>query len=87
MFVIPKAIRESLGLEDGSLAILEFDEQTKSFRVLKAIAMPAEKYTDQRMAEFILNSAVDDADYEQARNRVKQLGINPDSIPHERPER
>lgn len=86
VFVIPKALRERLGLEEGSLAILELDDAGTSFRVVKAIAVPVEKYTDHRKAEFILNAAVDAKDYAAARNRVQQMGLDPDSIPHDRPE-
>jgi hypothetical protein len=44
-----------------------------------------EMYSNERKAEFLLNNAVDDADYRNARNEVRKLGLNPDSIPHLRP--
>ncbi len=50
-----------------------------------AIVVPAEKYTPERKAEFLLSSAITTEDYRQARKRVKKLGIDPDSIPHRRP--
>jgi hypothetical protein len=45
-----------------------------------------EEYTIERKAEFLLNNAVDEADYRRAREEVQKLGLNPDSIPHLRPE-
>ncbi|HZW93132.1 MAG TPA: hypothetical protein VFF64_09285 [Candidatus Eremiobacteraceae bacterium] len=45
-----------------------------------------ERYTPERKAEFLLNNAVDDADYRKAREEVRKLGLDPDSIPHLRPQ-
>jgi hypothetical protein len=45
-----------------------------------------ERYTPERKAEFLLNNAIDDADYRKARKEVRKLGLHPDSIPHLRPE-
>jgi hypothetical protein len=44
-----------------------------------------EEYTDQRKAEFLLNNAVDEADYQAAQAEVVKLGLDPCRIPHERP--
>jgi hypothetical protein len=44
-----------------------------------------ERYTPERKAEFLLNNAIDDADYCEARKEVRELGLDPDSIPHLRP--
>jgi hypothetical protein len=46
----------------------------------------AERYTPERKAEFLLSNAVDAADYREARKDVLKLGIDPDSIPHHKPE-
>ncbi|MBD3177064.1 MAG: hypothetical protein GF320_17960 [Armatimonadia bacterium] len=50
-------------------------------------AQPAEVevYTDERLAEFILNGAVDSEDYVEARREVEGMGLNPDDILHEPP--
>jgi hypothetical protein len=50
------------------------------------MVIPAEKYTPERKAEFLLSNAVDEADYRQAREEVQKLGFDPDSIAHRRPE-
>lgn len=44
-----------------------------------------EIYTPERKAEFLLQTAVGKEDYERAREEVRKLGVNPDSIPHDRP--
>jgi hypothetical protein len=44
-----------------------------------------EKYTAQRIAEFLLSNAISDMDYGKMREEVCQLGIDPDSIPHHKP--
>jgi hypothetical protein len=46
-----------------------------------------ETYTNERKAEFLLSNAVDEADYRDARNEVWKLGLDPDSIPHLRPQK
>jgi len=46
-----------------------------------------ERYTPERKAEFLLNHAIDPADYREARKEVRKLGLDPDSIPHQRPTR
>ena len=52
-----------------------------------AQAYETEVYTDERTAEFLLNNAVDAEEYDEARSRVRAMGIDPDSLPHQpRPE-
>ena len=42
-----------------------------------------ELYTDERVAEFLLNNAVTAAEYRQARREVaEEFGLDPDAIPH-----
>ena len=49
------------------------------------IAMPVESYTDERKAEFLLNNAIDAADYEHAVKEVRKLGLSSRKIAHRRP--
>jgi hypothetical protein len=44
-----------------------------------------ETYASERKAEFLLNNAVDDEDYWDARKEVREMGLDPDLIPHLRP--
>jgi bifunctional DNA-binding transcriptional regulator/antitoxin component of YhaV-PrlF toxin-antitoxin module len=81
---IPEDIREQLGLEDGTVLIVESDERGLHFRP----AFPdVEIYTPERIAEFLLNNAINLADYEDAVAEVRKLGIDPESVPHVRPTR
>ena len=81
--VIPAKLRRRYGLTEGSLVILDATGDGVSVR--PAMALPVETYTVQRKAEFLLNNAVDAADYRRAVREVKKLGLNPDEIPHKRP--
>lgn len=81
--VIPSKLRELLGIKPGTLVIL--DVEGGSLRLRPAIAVPVETYTQERRAEFLLNNAVDDAEYRAAAGRVRKLGLDPDKIPHEPP--
>jgi hypothetical protein len=44
-----------------------------------------EQYTPERIAEFLLNNAVTAEDYAAALEEVRKLGIDPSTIPHEKP--
>ena len=44
-------------------------------------------YSAERKAEFLLSNAIDAEDYERAVTEVRALGLDPDEIPHERPDR
>ena len=54
-------------------------------RAVRSSAPPVERYTPRRLAQFLLQNAVDAADYAAARREVKKLGLDPDAIPHDRP--
>jgi hypothetical protein len=44
-----------------------------------------EKYTAKRRAEFLLSNAITSKEYAEVRKEVRQLGLNPGSIPHAEP--
>jgi hypothetical protein len=71
-------------MEEGSLIIAE--ERDDGILIRPAMAVPIETYSPERKAEFLLSNAVDAADYREARKAVQRLGLNPDEIPHRRPE-
>ena len=54
-------------------------------RASRAGSHVIERYTPRRRAQFLLQNAIDAADYTAARREVKKLGLDPDSIPHDRP--
>lgn len=84
VLVIPVGMRRALGLDEGSLVILE--RRPEGVLIRPAVAVPVEQYTERRRAEFVLNDAFDAASYARARARVVEMGFNPDEIPHERPD-
>jgi len=44
-----------------------------------------EACTPERIAEFLLNNAIDEEDYRRAREEVEKLHLDADRIPHEHP--
>jgi hypothetical protein len=42
--------------------------------------LPLEVYSNERIAEFLLNNSMPGDDYERARARVRELGVDPDAI-------
>ena len=57
-----------------------------SVRRRPAAIVRNQRYTPERKAEFLLTNAIDQAAYRRARDQVKKLGLDPDAIPHRRPE-
>jgi AbrB family looped-hinge helix DNA binding protein len=81
--VIPSALRRKYGLEEGSLVIAEGRDEGVLLRPV--VALPVETYTPERKAEFLLNSAITSEDYSWALKEVRKMGIDPKTIPHEKP--
>jgi len=81
--VLPAKLRRRLGIEEGSFVVAE--ERENGILIRPAKVVPIEVYTPKRRAEFLLNNAIDAADYRRARAEVKRLGINPDRIKHRQP--
>lgn len=82
--VIAASLRRRFGLEEGSLIIEE--EREDGVLIRPAEALPVEIYTPERIAEFLLTSAIDEKDYQWARKEVEKMGLDPDAIPHLRPD-
>jgi AbrB family looped-hinge helix DNA binding protein len=83
--VIPAGLRRRYGFEEGSLVVAEARKEGILLR--PAVTLPVERYTPERKAEFLLNNAVTSEDYEWALREVKKLGVDPKTIPHEKPKR
>lgn len=81
--VIPARLRRRFGLKEGGMVVIEENEDGISIR--PAVALPVEVYSARRKAEFLLNNAVNAADYRRALRAVRKLGIDPASIPHSKP--
>jgi AbrB family looped-hinge helix DNA binding protein len=82
--IVPASLRKRFGIEEGSLVIAE--EKDDGILLRPAIVVAVERYTPERKAEFLLSNAVDANDYREARKEVRKLGLDPDKIPHHRPE-
>jgi hypothetical protein len=46
-----------------------------------------EVYSVERQAEFLLTNAVDEEDYNEVVARVREMGVDPESIPHRPPDK
>ena len=82
--VIPARLRKRFGIEEGTLVIAE--EREDGILIRPAVALPVETYSPERVAEFLLSNAVDEKDYANAIARVRGMGLDPDAIPHVKPE-
>lgn len=81
--MLPARVRRKYALEEGSLLIVE--EREEGVMLRPAAAYPVEMYPPARVAEFLLNNAVDADDYRQAVKEVRRLGIDPATVPHRKP--
>jgi bifunctional DNA-binding transcriptional regulator/antitoxin component of YhaV-PrlF toxin-antitoxin module len=83
VFTIPANSRRRYGFGDGTLIIAE--EREDGLLLRPAVATPVEIYSRERIAEFLLNNVVDANDYEDAMQEVRDLGLDPATIPHVKP--
>jgi len=51
------------------------------------VSMEVERYSPELKAQFLLSNAIDEADYLQAEEAVRELGLDPELIPHVSPPR
>jgi uncharacterized protein len=61
------------------------EETDEGILIRPAVTVPVEMYSPQRRAEFLLSNAVDEQDYARAREAVREMGLDPDTIDHHRP--
>jgi len=76
--VIPAKMRRHFGIEEGSIVLAE--EREEGILIRPAVAVPIEIYSPTRRAEFLLATAVDEADYRRAVEEVRKMGLNPSEI-------
>lgn len=81
--VIPVGMRRKYGFEEGSLIVAE--PRAEGVLLRPVVTLSLEIYTPERKAEFLLNNAITREDYEWAVKEVRKLGLDPETIPHERP--
>lgn len=82
--VTPATLRRHFGIEEGSLVIAEATEE--GVLIHPAVAVPVESYARERRAEFLLSNAIDERDYERAQEEVRDMGLDPEAVPHHRPD-
>ena len=82
--IVPASLRKRFGIEEGTLVTAE--EKDDGILIRPAVVVPVERYSNERKAQFLLSTATTAADYRKARSAVRKLGLDPDSIPHQRPE-
>ncbi|MEW6226898.1 MAG: AbrB/MazE/SpoVT family DNA-binding domain-containing protein [Bacillota bacterium] len=82
--VIPSTLRRKYSLGEGALVVAE--ARPDGILLRPAVALPVETYTSERKAEFLLNNAVTSEDYAWAVEQVRRLGLDPQRIPHDKPQ-
>ena len=82
--VIPAPLRKKYGFEEGSQLIVEALPDGVFLRPV--VTLPVEIYTPERKAEFVLNNAITPEEYVLAVKKVRNMGLDPETIPHKRPE-
>jgi AbrB family looped-hinge helix DNA binding protein len=82
--VLPAKLRRRLGLDEGALVVVE--ERDGGVLLRPAAARPVRIWTLEQKAEFLLNCAIGSDDYEDARVAVREMGLDPDKVQHEKPD-
>ncbi|HSF20023.1 MAG TPA: AbrB/MazE/SpoVT family DNA-binding domain-containing protein [Vicinamibacteria bacterium] len=82
--MIPAPLRKRYGLEEGREILVEATAEGLLLR--PAVTLPVEMYSKELRAAFLLENAIDREDYERVREEVRKMGLDPDAVPHERPE-
>ena len=82
--VIPAALRKKYGFEEGSQLIVEALPDGVFLRPV--VTLPVEIYTPERKAEFLLNNTITQEEYSLAVKKVRNMGLDPETIPHTKPE-
>ena len=78
--VIAADFRKRYGLEDGADVVQEATPEGVLIR--PAATVPLRIYSDEDRAMFLLNNACSVEEYEEARQAVRAMGLDPDKIKH-----
>jgi AbrB family looped-hinge helix DNA binding protein len=84
VLVLPVSLRKRFGIEEGSYVIAE--EHEGGILIRPAAVLPFEQYTPERVAEFLLGSAVDAESYADAVAEIRRMGLDPAKIDHFKPD-
>lgn len=80
--VIPARIRKRLGMTDGCFLLLRENEHGCELQLARLEAQPADNR--RALAASLLSNARDLGEYLAAIEEVRNLGLEPDDVPHER---
>jgi antitoxin component of MazEF toxin-antitoxin module len=82
---IPPNMLRQIGVQPNAPVAVEVTGAVIIVRPPNVQAHSIEEYTPERKAELLLNNAVDADDYAQVVEEVRAMGLDPETIPHERP--
>ncbi|HIJ57201.1 MAG TPA: AbrB/MazE/SpoVT family DNA-binding domain-containing protein [Deltaproteobacteria bacterium] len=82
--VIPAELRNKYGFTEGSNLVIESLPEGVLLRPV--ITLPIEIYTSERKAEFLLNNAITPEEYAMAVKKVREMGLDSEKIPHQKPD-
>lgn len=82
--IIPAGLRRTYGLKEGSMVIVE--ARAEGVLLRPVVTLPVEIYTPERKAEFLLNTTATPEDYTWAVEEVRKMGLDPEKIPHKKPQ-
>jgi AbrB family looped-hinge helix DNA binding protein len=82
--IVPAKLRKRYGIHEGTIVTAE--PRDDGVLIRPAVVIPVEVYTPERKAEFLLSNALSETDYRRAQKEVRKLGLDPDTIPHQRPQ-
>lgn len=80
--VIPAALRRCFGIQDGGLIIAE--ARSEGILIRPATITPVQVENPAQRAAYLLNTATDDEEYAAAVAAVRELGLDPNAVPHTR---
>jgi bifunctional DNA-binding transcriptional regulator/antitoxin component of YhaV-PrlF toxin-antitoxin module len=83
--VVPAMLRRRFEFTEDALIIAE--ERPDGMLLRSAVAIATDAYTPELKAAFLLENAVDAADYARVRESVRSMGLDPAKIPHGKPHR
>lgn len=82
--VIPRKLRAALGISEGDTLVATVDGARLVLEPAEVVARPV--VSRERLAELLLGSADTREEYEAAREEVRELGIDPNDVPHTTPD-
>lgn len=81
VLVIAASFRKAYGFEDGAPIVQEATPEGVLIR--PAATVPVRLYSATDKATFMLNNAGSREEYQEAREAVKKMGLNPDKVKHQ----